>query len=137
VRAITSTRVRFAKSAKHSASIGPNFLGRRAASEATSVGGPKTYDGAARSDETPKTFARFKTAAGTKSLDELMVRASGSTNLIKDIKAARFHKLTRGGERFKNESIGRHTGRCTRFLLNGQKTRFWLQKKVLVPRGPS
>ena len=31
-------RVRFAKSAKHSASIGPNFLDRRAASEATSVG---------------------------------------------------------------------------------------------------
>jgi hypothetical protein len=38
-RPITSTRVRFAKSAKHSASIGPNFPDRRAASEATSVGG--------------------------------------------------------------------------------------------------
>jgi hypothetical protein len=34
-----STRVRFAKSAKHSASIGPNFPDRRAASVATSVGG--------------------------------------------------------------------------------------------------
>jgi hypothetical protein len=36
---MTSTRVRFAKSAKHSASIGPNFPDRRAASDANSVGG--------------------------------------------------------------------------------------------------
>ena len=35
---ITSTCVRFAKSAKHSASIGPNFPDQRAASEAASVG---------------------------------------------------------------------------------------------------
>jgi hypothetical protein len=38
VQAITSTRVRFVKSAKHSALIGPNSPDRRAASEATSVG---------------------------------------------------------------------------------------------------
>ena len=43
MRAVTSTRVQSAKSAKHSASIGLNFPDRRGASKATSVGGLYHY----------------------------------------------------------------------------------------------